>query len=285
MTTPLAVWSTSRRDRDTKIGDRTVTVNRLAAATGRGGMVAHVSILVEAIARGDRWAVARRATGPLLEQLLSGDFDDTFGTASESDRSVGLGGAPVVVIDENVAIVVAPVTNSGSGSVGAVTALLIRASTTGTVRPWFVASLTQDQMLHNEFQRRVQHESFPIDADLDIIAAHGPLDARAASIDWDDDSVILRRSDTGVVTVADARAEAATWPRESWHWLTNAADRALRGRTTGGCSPLSTLRRNAIVAFSVTQRSQRRYFRTCPRRRLNALAQKLFQPELGPSYP
>ncbi len=223
MTIPRVVWSTSRRDRDTKIGDRTVTVNRLAVRTGRGGLVAHVSVLVEAIARGDRWAVARRATGPLLEQLLSGDFDDTFGTASESDRSVGLGGAPVVVIDGDVAIVVAPVTNSGSGSAGAVTALLIRASATGTVRPWFVASLTQDQMLDNEFQRRVQHEAFPIDADLDIIAAHGPLDVRAASIDWDDDSVILRRSDTGVVTVADARAEAATWSRESWHWLADEA--------------------------------------------------------------
>ncbi|MBY4130144.1 hypothetical protein HQO83_17250 [Rhodococcus fascians] len=191
--------------------------------TGRGGLVARVSILVEAIARGDRWAVARRATGPLLEQLLSGDYDDTFGTASESDRSVSLGGAPVVVIDGNVAIVVAPVTNSGSGSVGSVTALLIRASTTGTVRPWFVASLTQDQMLDHEFQRRVQHESCPIDADLDIIAAHGPLDVRAASIDWDDDSVILRHSDTGVVTVADALAEAATWSRESWHWLADEA--------------------------------------------------------------
>ena len=63
MTIPRVVWSTSGRDRDTKIGDRTVTVNRLAVRTGRGGLVAHVSVLVEAIARGDRWAVARRATG------------------------------------------------------------------------------------------------------------------------------------------------------------------------------------------------------------------------------
>ncbi|MBY4213542.1 hypothetical protein HQO42_18530 [Rhodococcus fascians] len=160
---------------------------------GRGGLVAHVSVLVEAIARGDRWAVARRATGPLLEQLLSGDFDDTFGTASESD-------------------------------------------TTGTVRPWFVASLTQYQMLDNEFQRRVQHESFPIDADLDIIAAHGPLDVRAASIDWDDDSVILRRSDTGVVTVAEARAETATWPCKSWHWLADEAH-TFTGLYLRGCHP------------------------------------------------
>lgn len=113
---------------------------------------------------------------------------------------MGLGGAPVVVIDGNVAFVVAPVTNSGSRSV---------------VRG--VADSGPDA--DNEFQRRVQHEAFPIDADLDIIAAHGPLDVRAASIDWDDGSVILRRSDTGMVTVADARAEAATWSRESWHWL------------------------------------------------------------------
>lgn len=236
MKIPRVVWSTSTCDRDTKIGDRTVTVNRLAMRTGRGGLVAHVDVLVEAIARGDRWAVARRATGPLLEQLLSGDYDDTFGTSAESDRSVGLGGAPVVLIDGNVAIVVAPVTNSGSGSVGAVTALLIRSSTPGTERRWFVASLTQDQMLDNEFQRRVQHESFPIDADLDIIAAHGPLDAHAASIDWDDDSVILRRSDTGVVTVADARAEAATWSRESWHWLADEAH-TFAGLYLRGCHP------------------------------------------------
>ncbi|MGF0312262.1 hypothetical protein [Rhodococcus sp. IEGM1428] len=120
MTIPRAVWSTSRRDRDTKIGDRTVTVNRLAVRTGRGGLVAHVSVLVDAIAGGDRWAVARRATGPLLEQLLSGENDDTFGRAAEFDRSVGLGGAPVVVIDGSVAIVFAPVTNSGSGSVAVV---------------------------------------------------------------------------------------------------------------------------------------------------------------------
>lgn len=180
--------------------------------------------------------MARRATGPLLEQLLSGDHDDTFGTASETERSVGLGGAPVVVIDGNVAIVVAPVTNSGSRSVAAVTALLIRASTTGTVRPWFVASLTRDQMLDNEFQRRVQHEAFPIDADLAIIAAHGPLDVRSASIDWDDDSVIVRSSDTGVVTVADARAEAATWSRESWHWLADEAH-TFAGLYLRGCHP------------------------------------------------
>ncbi|MGU3432620.1 hypothetical protein ACNHUS_06340 [Actinomycetes bacterium M1A6_2h] len=74
-------------------------------------------------------------------------------------------------------------------------------------------------MLDNAFQRRVQREEFAIDADLDIIAGHCPLDARAASIDWDDDSEVLRHTDTGEVTVADARAEAATWPRQSWHWL------------------------------------------------------------------
>jgi hypothetical protein len=71
------------------------------------------------------------------------------------------------------------------------------------------------------FARRVQHEALEIDADLKIIAAHGPLDARASSIDWDDDSMIVRFNDTGVTTVADTRAEAATWPRESWHWLAN----------------------------------------------------------------
>ncbi|MGF0312263.1 hypothetical protein [Rhodococcus sp. IEGM1428] len=89
-------------------------------------------------------------------------------------------------------------------------------------------------MLDHEFQRRVQHEAFPIDADLDIIAAHGPLHVRAASMDWDDDLVILRHNDTGVVTVADARVEAATWPRDSWQWLADEAHTLtglyLRGR-------------------------------------------------------
>ncbi|OZD04245.1 MULTISPECIES: hypothetical protein [Nocardiaceae] len=35
-----------------------------------------------------------------------------------------------------------------------------------------------------------QDEEFPIDADLDIITAHGSLDVRAASIDWDDDAAL-----------------------------------------------------------------------------------------------
>ena len=211
-----------------------MTPNRLGFGTGRGGFIALVGQLVDAIDRRDRWAIARRATGPLLDELLSGEYNEHFGLPTTLAEPLGLDGAPVVLVDDGLAIVTAPVMRRHVGVVGAVSALLVQ--TEGDNGPWFAASLTQDTLLDSAFRRRVQHEAFEIDADFEIIAAHSPLDARASSIDWDDDSVILRHSDTGVTTVADVRAQAATWPRESWHWL---ADDGLTftGLLLRGCHP------------------------------------------------
>ncbi|QII07259.1 hypothetical protein BH93_19510 [Rhodococcoides fascians A25f] len=207
----------TRNEAGVVLSDRAVTANRLGSGTGRGGFIALVGQLVDAIDRQDRWAVARRATGRLLDELLSGQYGEYFGVPTTSAECLGLDNAPVVLVDDGLAIVTAPVMRRHVGVVGAVSALLVQAE--GRDGPWLVASLTQNTLLDSAFRGRVQHEAFEIDADLEIIAAHGPLDARASSIDWVDGSVILRQSDTGVTTVADARAEAATWPRESWHWL------------------------------------------------------------------
>lgn len=234
MIMPRSMRTMARYEAGVVLGDRAVTPNRLGSGTGRGGFIALVGQLVDAIDRQDRWAVARRATGPLLDELLSGQCDEYFGVPTTSRECLGLDNAPVVLVDDGLAIVTAPVMRRHVGVVGAVSALLVQAG--GGDGPWLVVSLTQDTLLDSAFRRRVQHEAFEIDADLEIIAAHGPLDARASSIDWDDGSVILRQSDTGVTTVADARAEAATWPRGSWHWLADDAV-TVTGLYLRGCYP------------------------------------------------
>ncbi|MDZ7910235.1 MAG: hypothetical protein U5O16_00055 [Rhodococcus sp. (in: high G+C Gram-positive bacteria)] len=211
----------TRYEVGTVFGGRAVTTNRLGFGTGRGGFIALVGQLVDATDRRDRWAVARRATGQLLDELLSGEYDDYFGLRRASAQPLGLGDAPIVLVDDGLAMVTAPVMRRHVGVVGNVSALLVQAE--GGHGPWFAASLTQDTLLDRGFCKRVQHEAFEIDADAEIIAAHGPLCSLASSIDWDDDSVILRHNDIGVTTVADVRAEAATWPRGSWHWLADDA--------------------------------------------------------------
>ncbi|WP_377452051.1 hypothetical protein [Rhodococcoides fascians] len=156
-----------------------MTPNRLGYGTGRGGFIALVGQLVDAIDRRDRWAIARRATGPLLDELLSGEYNEHFGLPTTLAEPLGLDGAPVVLVDDGLAIVTAPVMRRHVGVVGAVSALLVQAE--GDNGPWFAASLTQDTLLDSAFRRRVQHEAFEIDADFEIIAAHNPLDAISIS--------------------------------------------------------------------------------------------------------
>ena len=88
---------------------------------------------------------------------------------------------------------------------------------------WLVAALEFDMVVDNDFQRRVQFGTFSEDADLAVIDAHGTLDTEAAAIDWDDPTVVLRASENGTITVADAVADLAKWVRRGWAWI--AADR------------------------------------------------------------
>lgn len=190
--------------------------NRLAAPSGRGGIAALVSILVDAIAHRDRWAIARRATGDLLDDLLAGAYDEMYGEQPHPTDRVSLDGAPVVMVDDGMALVIGTVNGTHLPAPVPVTALLVQ-STTG--RHWFVAALTHERITDPDFQRAVQYRRFDETADLDIIARHAPLDHEAAAIDWDDSSVVISRPGNPVVTVGDAIAEAQTWQRASWHWL------------------------------------------------------------------
>ncbi|MGW6376140.1 hypothetical protein ACWFRB_08765 [Rhodococcus sp. NPDC055112] len=55
--------------------------------------------------------------------------------------------------------------------------------------------------------------------DTAIIAQHSPLDPKAAAIDWNDPTVVLRTHTNGVYTVADALTDLANFDRSAWPWL------------------------------------------------------------------
>jgi hypothetical protein len=186
-----------------------------------GHLIACVSGVMEAVARRDRWQIARNTTGPLLEELLAGRYDQEFVTADRPYHR-SLDGAPIAVADNRIAIVVGSVpTESDHHPRVPVTAVLVAAP----AHPlhWLVAALDFDMVVDNDFQRRVQFGTFSEDADLAVIAAHGTLDTEAAAIDWDDPTVVLHNSENGTITVADAMADLAKWDRRGWAWI--AADR------------------------------------------------------------
>jgi hypothetical protein len=191
----------------------TMPINRLDKAHHRGGLAAHVGLLIDAIAHRDRWRIARRATGDLLDELLSGAYDDVYG---EPGTDVGLDGAPVVMVDDGMAVVIAAARGGGIEQPVPVCALLTQSSNPD--HGWLVGALTQEHLLDNSFQRRVQHNEFTPEEDAAIIAGHMPLDEEAASIDWNDDATIVRRVPSALITVADARSEAEEMPRERWAW-------------------------------------------------------------------
>ncbi|MGV8872279.1 MAG: hypothetical protein ACOH2Q_07115 [Rhodococcus sp. (in: high G+C Gram-positive bacteria)] len=71
--------------------------------------------------------VSSRATGPLLDECLSGEYDEYFGVPTTSGECFALDNAPVVLVDDGLAIVTAPVTRRHVGMVGAVSPLLVQA--------------------------------------------------------------------------------------------------------------------------------------------------------------
>ncbi|RZL25653.1 MAG: hypothetical protein EOP31_10250 [Rhodococcus sp. (in: high G+C Gram-positive bacteria)] len=189
--------------------------NRFKEDRRLGTLIACVSLLIEAIARRDRWQIARAATGPLLEELLAGHYDDKFVTGDRPDHP-GLQGVPIAVADDRVAIVVGSVPTDAEPRPIQVTAVLVARD---CPRRWLVAALDFDMVADNDFQRQVQFGTFSEDMDLAVIAAHGTLDNEAAEIDWDDPTVVLRESESGTVTVADIVTELAKWDRSAWAWL------------------------------------------------------------------
>ncbi|MBV6762596.1 hypothetical protein KV605_39900 [Rhodococcus opacus] len=185
--------------------------------SGFGRLIACVSGVIEAVARRDRWQIARNTTGPLLEELLAGRYDHKF-VMGDRPYHRGLDGAPIAVADNRIAIVVGTVqTESDHHPRVFVTAVLVAAP--AHLLRWLVAALDFDMVVDNDFQRRVQFGTFSEDEDLAVIAAHGALDTEAAAIDWGDPSVVLRDSENGTITVTDAVADLAKWDRRGWAWI------------------------------------------------------------------
>jgi hypothetical protein len=190
--------------------------NRLADRR-RQRVIATVSQLVDGIARQDRWMIARRSTGRLLDQLLSHSGDPEF-TYPGGSSCLGVDGAPVAVVeDDDAAVVLGVVRSSAQHDPIPVAAVLV--ASTAAPRTWLVASLDIATVVDNDFQRAIQHGRFSETIDADIIARHRPLDRRAAAIDWDDPTGVLRTSHRGTTTVADALSELAEWDQRAWTWL------------------------------------------------------------------
>lgn len=190
-------------------------MNRFAADRRIGSLIHCVNIIIFAIARLDRWQMARHSTGPLLERLLVGDYDGLFAVDHEYLRR-GLDGAPIAVADDRVALVVGLVPNLTGNDPIPVTAVLVAR---GNPERWLVAAIDFDSAVDIGFQRRVQHGSFSEEEDLAVIAAHEPLDREAVAIDWDDSAAVLREHEGGCYTVADALAELADFGRPEWPWM------------------------------------------------------------------
>ncbi|TQC42096.1 hypothetical protein EEB14_50750 [Rhodococcus sp. WS4] len=190
--------------------------NRLADPR-RQHVIGAVSQLVDGIARQDRWTIARRSTGQLLDHLLSHSGDPAF-TYRSGSCSLGVDGAPVAVVeDDDTAVVLGGVRSSTGRDPIPVAAVLV--ASTAAPRTWLVASLDIATAVDNDFQRAIQHGRFSETIDADIIARHSPLDTRAAAIDWDDPTVVLRKSSNGTTTVADALSELAEWDQRAWTWI------------------------------------------------------------------
>lgn len=171
--------------------------NRLADPR-RQRVIATVSQLVDGIARQDRWTIARRSTGPLLDQLLSHSGDPAF-TYRSGNSCLGVDGAPIVVVeDDDTAVVLGGVRSSAQHDPIPVAAVLV--ASTAAPHPWLVASLDIAAAVDNDFQRAIQHGRLSETIAADVIARHSPLDMRAAAIDWDNPTGVLRTSHRGTTT-------------------------------------------------------------------------------------
>lgn len=196
--------------------------NRFKEDRRLGFLIAAVTTLVQAVARRDRWQIARESTGPLLRDLLAGRYDDVFTLGVHGEP--GLEGVPIAVADDRIALVVGSIRASSESGPIPITAVLVSRD---SPRRWLVAALNFDLVADLEFQHQVQFGMFDEEADLAVIAAHGQLDTEAAAIDWDDPTVVLRSDENATWTVADALKELDRFDRSAWSWL--AADRMTSG--------------------------------------------------------
>lgn len=185
----------------------------------RVGALYTVEILLEAISKGDRWSIARRATGPLLGQLLAAE--GSGGSEGSHPRPHLLGAPrlsltahPLAVVDDDVAVVIGAVTEGTRPDPTPLVAVLVRS--TVDPRHWLAAALETNAEIAQDTRRAVARGEYTESADAATIAAHGPLDPTATAIDWDDPTAVLRRHANGTVTVADALAELADHDRSAW---------------------------------------------------------------------
>ncbi|WP_345341369.1 hypothetical protein [Rhodococcus olei] len=86
-------------------------------------------------------------------------------------------------------------------------------------RWWRVAALDTTAEIDWDIRVAVVRGEYTEAADTAIIAQYGPLDPKAAAIDWNDPTAVLRSHANGAYTVADALAELAMVDRSAWPWL------------------------------------------------------------------
>ncbi|MDG3009589.1 hypothetical protein G4X40_05460 [Rhodococcus sp. D2-41] len=177
-----------------------------------------VELLLEAVRDGDRWSIARRATGPLLRQLLSAESEPAYARLRDATLR-GLAANPVAAVDGDHAVVMGAVTGSDHGPIPLV-AILIRADGDS----WLVAELDTSAAvdpgrLMAAALGRARDREDPTSTDARIIADASPLDPRAAAIDWDDPTEVIRTTADGPITVADALADLPKFGRSCWTWL------------------------------------------------------------------
>ncbi|OZF06088.1 hypothetical protein CH300_12815 [Rhodococcus sp. 15-1154-1] len=189
--------------------------NRFREDRRLGSFIAAVTTLVQAVARRDRWQIARKSTGPLLRDLLAGRYDDVF-VVDVHGELPWLDDVPIAVADDRVAVVVGSIPASSESGPISITAVLVSRD---SPRRWLVAALNFELVADRDFQKQVQFGMFDEEEDLAAIAAHGPLDAEAAAIDWDDPTVVLRFDEKVRCTVADAVADLNNFDRSAWSWL------------------------------------------------------------------
>ncbi|MFC4604162.1 hypothetical protein [Rhodococcus kronopolitis] len=192
----------------------------------RVGALYTVELLLEAISTGNRWSIARRATGPLLGQLLAADGSGGSHPHVLGTPRLSLTAHPLAVVDDDVAVVLGAVTERTRPDPTPLVAVLIRS--TVDPRHWLVAALETTAEIAEDTRRAAVLGEYTESADAATIAAHSPLDPEAAAIDWDDPTVVLRAHANGTVTVADALAHLAEFDRSAWPWLAD------EGVTFGG---------------------------------------------------
>lgn len=185
----------------------------------RSGMCGIVGQVLEAIAEGDRWSMARRTTGRFLERLLAaGESGHSHPCPRLRDAPrVGMSENPLAVVDDDVAVVIGTLIAPAEREPIPFVAVLI--ASTADPLWWRVAALDTTAEIDRDIRvATVLGESTESD-DTAIIAQYSPLDPKAAAIDWNDPTVVLRTETNGVHTVADTLADLANFDRSAWPWL------------------------------------------------------------------